>query len=98
MKPGSVADGKVIPKTLLRARDQDPHKEFYDAMAAGKPENALSGFHHSGSFTEMVLLGNLAVRLNKKVEWDGPNLTSPNTPEAAKLIKREYREGWELDV
>ncbi|MDF1814661.1 MAG: Gfo/Idh/MocA family oxidoreductase [Verrucomicrobiales bacterium] len=98
VKPGSVMDGKSIEKTLLRARDEDPHKEFYDAIAAGKPENALSGFWHSGKFTEMVLLGNLAVRLNKKVEWDGENLSSPNSPEAAKLIKREYREGWELTV
>ena len=98
VKPGHAFDGAHIEKSLLRAPDQDPHKEFYDAIANGKPENALSGFHHSGSFTEMVLLGNLAVRLNKKVEWDGANLTSPNCPEAAKLIKRDYRDGWELKV
>jgi predicted dehydrogenase len=98
VKPGNVLDGKNIEHSLLRARDQNPHNEFYDALAAGKPENALSGFWHSGSFTEMVLLGNLAVRLNKKVEWDGASLTSPNSPEAAKLIKRDYREGWELKV
>lgn len=98
VKPGHVLDGEKVPQSLLRARDEDPHKEFYDAMVAGKPENALSGFHSSGSFTEMVLLGNLAVRLNKKVEWDGENLKSPNSPEADKLIKREYREGWELTI
>ena len=96
--PGNLLDGKSVEKSLLRARDQNPHNEFYDAIAAGKPENALSGFHSSGSFTEMVLLGNLAVRLNKKVEWDGANLKSPNSPEADKLIKRDYREGWELKV
>jgi hypothetical protein len=32
------------------------------------------------------------------VKWDSENLTSPNTPEAAELIKREYRDGWALGV
>ena len=47
---------------------------------------------------EVVLLGNLAVRLNKKVEWDTATLSSPNTPEAAKFVKRDYREGWSLTL
>lgn len=99
VKPGSLLDGYDFPdQTLLRARDQDPYKEFHDAILAGKPENALSGFHQSGPFTEMVLLGNLAVRFGKKVEWDGENLTSPNTPEAAGMIRREYRDGWALEA
>ena len=54
--------------------------------------------HHSGPFTEMVLLGNLAVRLNKEVKWDADTLSSPNCPEAAGLVRRPYRKGWELDV
>ncbi len=99
VKPGNVMDGFDFPEqTLLRARDQNPHNEFYDAIKAGKPLNALSGFHHSGKFSEMVLLGNLAVRLNKKVEWDSENLKSPNSPEAAKLVKRDYRDGWDLKI
>jgi hypothetical protein len=32
------------------------------------------------------------------VEWDTESLSSPNTPEANKLIKREYREGWKLGI
>lgn len=98
VKPGNRLDGIEVTDKLLRARDENPHNEFYDAIAAGKPENALSGFHQSGPFTEMVLLGNLAVRLNKKVKWDGENLKSPNCPEADELIRREYREGWELKI
>lgn len=97
VKPGSLMDGFEYPKpTIPRARDEDPHKEFYDAIAANDPELPQSKFAHAGPFTEMVLLGNLAVRLNKKVEWDTKSLSSPNCPEAAKLIKRDYREGWVL--
>ena len=90
-------DGFDYPEpTVPRARDEDPHKEFIDAIKAGDASLPQSKFAHSGPFTEMVLLGNLAVRLNKKVEWDSENLSSPNTPEAAKLIKRDYRDGWAL--
>lgn len=99
VKPGSRMDGFEYPApSIPRARDEDPHKEFYDAIKAGDPSAPQSRFATSGPFTEMVLLGNLAVRLNKKVEWDSANLTSPNSPEAAKLVKRDYREGWALDV
>ncbi|NNE93144.1 MAG: Gfo/Idh/MocA family oxidoreductase [Verrucomicrobiales bacterium] len=99
IKPGNVFDGFDEPEqTIPRARGQNPHNEFYDAIKADDPKLALSGVWHSGSFTEMVLLGNLAVRLNKKVEWDAENLKSPNSPEADKLIKRDYRAGWELKV
>ena len=44
----------------------------------------------------MVLLGNLAIRLGKKVDWDGPNMKALNAPEADALIRREYRAGWQL--
>ena len=99
IKPGNRMDGFDYPEqTIPRARGQNPHNEFYDAVAANDPKAALSGVWHSGSFTEVVLLGNLAVRLNKKVEWDSENLKSPNCPEADALIKREYRKGWELKV
>ena len=92
-------DGFDYPEpTIPRARDEDPHKEFYDAIKAGDPLLPQSKFAHSGPFTEMVLLGNLAVRLNKKVEWYTATLSSPNTPEAAALVKREYREGWKLEA
>lgn len=99
VKPGTLMDGFDYPEpSIPRARDQDPHKEFYDAIKAADPALPQSKFSHSGPFTEMVLLGNLAVRLNKKVEWDSATLSSPNCPEAAPLIKRDYREGWSLDL
>ncbi|MEX2580874.1 MAG: Gfo/Idh/MocA family oxidoreductase [Verrucomicrobiales bacterium] len=98
VKPGSLMDGFDFPEpSIPRARDQDPHKEFYDGIEAGDPKLPESNFSHSGPFTEMVMLGNLAVRLDKKVEWDSKNLKSPNSPEADKLVKRDYREGWELE-
>ncbi len=41
-----------------------------------------------------MLVGVLAVRLGKKIEWDAENLTAKNAPEAAPMIRRDYRPGW----
>ena len=46
--------------------------------------------------TESILLGNVAIRAGKQLEWDGPNLKVTNCPEADQFIKREYRKGWTL--
>ncbi len=57
---------------------------------------ALSNFAASGPFSETVLLGNLALRLGNRVEWDAKNLAAKNAPGAAPLTRRAYRKGWEL--
>jgi hypothetical protein len=46
----------------------------------------------------MVLLGNLAVRLNQRIEWDAEGLKAANAPEADELIRRPYRAGWDLPL
>jgi predicted dehydrogenase len=75
-------------------RSPGHHKEWID-MCKGGPK-AMSNFDHAGPFTEFVLLGNLAMRLGKKFEWDAVNLKAKNCPEADQWIKREYRKGWSL--
>ena len=42
----------------------------------------------------MVLVGLLAVRFGKRVEWDTNALKSPNTPEADAIIHKAYRAGY----
>ncbi|MFM1769263.1 MAG: Inositol 2-dehydrogenase [Verrucomicrobiota bacterium] len=82
------------PKRVLeRVPGDDPYLDFLRGLRGGpKP---CSNFEVSGPFTEVVLLGNLALRLGKKVEWDAANLKSPNCPEAAPFIRKPYRKGWE---
>ena len=43
-----------------------------------------------------MLLGCVALRAGKKIEWDGPAMRATNAPEAAQFIKRENRAGWNL--
>ena len=82
------------PKTIRRVPNEDI--EWMEACKGGpKP---LSSFDYSGSLTEMVLLGNLAVRLDKKIRWDAKMLKATNAPEADELIRREYRRGWDISL
>ena len=46
--------------------------------------------------TEMVLLGNVALRTGKKLQWDGERMKAANAPEAEAYVQPKYRKGWEL--
>lgn len=90
--PASLLEEFVPPEpTLRRVANEDV--EWLEAIKGGPA--ALSSFDYAGPFTETVLLGNLAVRLGE-IEWDGARLKAANQPEAAALIRREYRKGWEI--
>ncbi len=70
--------------------------EFANAIKSGNKDKAMSNFDYAGRLTETVLLGNLALHADKKVEWDAENLKATNAPELASVIKRDYRKGWTL--
>ena len=97
---GFTEPARTLPRVAGGTRDgkgEDtggPYAEWLNAIRSGTP--ALSNFAASGPFSETVLLGNVALRLGKRVEWDARNLTVRNAPEAAPLIRRAYRKGWEL--
>jgi hypothetical protein len=89
----------AIPETLPRntfSPDHDAahHLEWIHACKGGA--NCYSSFEVSGRLTEFMLLGCVALRVDKRIEWDGINLRSPNVPEAAQFVRREYRQGWQL--
>jgi predicted dehydrogenase len=76
--------------------DAGQKAEWVKAIRENKPEVALSNFDYAAMLTETILLGNVAMRVKKKIEWDGPNLKATNCPEAEPYIKTEYRNGWKL--
>jgi hypothetical protein len=77
-------------------RSPGHHQDFIEACKAPTSRPACSNFDYSGPLTEMVLLGVVAFRTGKKLEWDGPNMKATNCPEADQYIKTEYRKGWSL--
>ncbi len=68
--------------------------EFCDAIRGGP--KSMSNFDAAGRMTETVLLGVVALRAGKKLEWDAANMKATNCPEADAFIRREYRKGWTL--
>jgi hypothetical protein len=89
-----MADYKRPPKTIPRTPGNSSHLDWIRACKGGPV--ACSNFNISGPFTEWVLLGNVALRVNKKIEWDSKNLRVKNIPEAEELIRGTYRAGWEI--
>ncbi len=54
-------------------------------------------FEYSGNMIEQLLLGLVAYRVGKKIEYDGVAGKVTNCPEANDLLKREYRDGWTIN-
>jgi predicted dehydrogenase len=72
-----------------------PTQELCRAVR-GEGEKPVSNFvDHAGPLTEMVLAGNLAARLGKKIDWDMEHLQARGLPEVNAMLKRTYRAGWE---
>ena len=70
------------------------HNEWILACKTGGPTTC--NFDYSGALTETALLGNVAYRVGKKLEWNSKTLHAANCPEAEKYIQHHYRAGWEL--
>lgn len=80
-------------KTLPRSPGH--YREWVDACRGGAP--AGSNFvDHAGPLTEVCLLGNVAVRAQRKLAWDGAAGRFLGDDAANKLLHREYRKGWAL--
>lgn len=86
---------KGVSRPKLPGRNHYHH--FADACLGGPMTE--SNFLVTGPMTEAVLLGTVAIRNpGKKLEWDAKTMTFPNAPEANKLVKRQYRPGWEVEM
>jgi predicted dehydrogenase len=70
------------------------YAEWVAACKTGSPTGC--NFDYAGALTEAVLLGNVAFRTGKKLQWDPVKLKASNCPEAETFIRRPYREGWSL--
>ena len=92
-------DVKTPPQTLERlgsevGPDDNQKREWIRAIEGGS--RPLSNFDYAAVLTEAMLLGNVAVRLRKSIEYDSKKGEITNLPEAANLVSRPVRSGWEL--
>ena len=107
---GKMLGHRLLPESKSKDYGKPPrilprspghHKEWLDACKGGPP--AGSNFDISGPMTEVVLLGNIALRMGQKLYekglklyYDGPNMKITNLPEANEFIHSKYRDGWTL--
>ncbi len=80
------------PETIPKSKGH--YREWTEA--AKTDCQTLCNFEYSGSLIEHNLLGNVAFRAGKTLEWDPATLKATNCPEADQFIRRDYREGWTI--
>ena len=107
---GKMLSHRLLPESMSKDYGRPPrvlprspghHKEWINACKGGEP--AGSNFDLAGPLTEMVLLGNVALRMGQqlyekglKLYYDGPSMKITNLPEANNYISSKYREAWTL--
>jgi predicted dehydrogenase len=91
--PESKFKGYPKPKPTL-ARSKGHHRDWLDACKGGPP--ASSNFEYGARLTELALLGALALRLGRRVDWDTERMEARGISEAEAIIREPYRPGWEL--
>jgi predicted dehydrogenase len=72
-----------------------PMKEWLDAIAKTGPMPG-SNFEYSVPLSEMVLLGVVAMRTGKRLEWDAKTGRVTNDPKLNELIRVKARSGWKV--
>lgn len=57
----------------------------------------LCNFDYSGSLIEHNLLGNVAHRAGKALDWDAGSFKITNDATANQFLSKDYRDGWSID-
>ncbi len=94
---------RLIPKSRM-ASFKEPLKslprpieelnQFIRACHGDHPSDA--SFEKAYPFAETILLGTIALRVNRKLRWDTEKFEFSNSPEANEWRFRKNRPGWEL--
>ena len=80
-------------KTIPRVKGGH-RQDWIRACKSGKKAGAH--FEYSSLVTEICLLGNIAKRVDARIEWDAANMKVTNLDEANQYVRTEYRGGWAL--
>jgi hypothetical protein len=75
-------------------RSKGHHRDWIDACKGGQQPHG--GFDYSGPMTEVILLGNVALRTGEKLAWNGEKMKAANCPNADQYIKPEFHNDWTI--
>ncbi len=91
----AMKDFEIPEKTIPRS--PGIYEEWIDAIKNGT--KSTTDFEYSAKLTEMMLLGNIAIRLKDKnmiLEYDGEKGEFTNLDEANEYLTKKYPKGWEM--
>jgi GFO/IDH/MocA oxidoreductase family protein len=100
---GKMLGNRIIPESKMKTYKMPPKSlirrsgtwgEWFEAMRGG--EAATCEFAWAGALSEIVLLGNIAIRTGKILNWDGPMMKFTNNSQANRYLKEDYRTGWSI--
>jgi hypothetical protein len=99
------ADHVLLPKEQFKdvkqpepslPRTKGHFTEWVEGIRANDPHKPMSNFQYAGRLTETVLLGVVALKAGKRIEWDAEEMRAKNCPEASDYIRRDYRRGYSI--
>ncbi|MFB3826191.1 MAG: Gfo/Idh/MocA family protein [Bryobacteraceae bacterium] len=103
--PNTAIDAFLEGERAGRTFSVDPFQQDWLDACKGKSNHIAHGmsskthcdFDYSGTMMEQMLLGLVAHRAGKKLQYDPATGRITNAAEANAWLKREYRKGWKLD-
>jgi predicted dehydrogenase len=97
------AHPRLLPQSLQESAGKPPEKlaripgeahELNWVDAARGTAETDSPFSYAAKLTEVMLLGVVALRAGRKINYDGANMRITNVPDANQYLTRQYRQGW----
>jgi hypothetical protein len=101
---GHNATFRLIPAADFQGIDRDRpqqadpsrgHEQDWLLACRGGP-SPWSNFDYASALNELLMLGNIATRIDQTLEYDPVAMRITNSPGADALLSCEYRSGWEL--
>ena len=92
--PESRMKAATLPEKTIPRVEGGHEQDWVRACKTGRKAGA--DFSYAGPLTEVCLLGNVAKRVDTRIEWDNENMAVTNLPEANAFVRMGYRDGWSL--
>ena len=93
-RPKSVLESAIKPNEVHLDTAPDEHRNFLDCVKSRKPCYAPAEVGHRT--ITIAHLGNIAMRLGRKLAWDPAKERFVNDAEADKMLSRPMRAPWTL--
>jgi predicted dehydrogenase len=91
-------DGKDIELKPVDLGQSNHWHDWVDAIMAGKKDACVSRFEKGGVMCESLSIGAMSsIEPGKVLKYDEATCSFANSPEASKMLKRTYRDGWKVE-